>query len=54
MKFITLKNYRKKLTYSVKFENDGNVLIYVFDDVKNSVIRCLVINREWLLKKLIN
>ncbi len=52
MKFITLKNYKKNLSYTVKVEGDV-VLIYVFDSVKKGFVRCLHINRPWLLKKLL-
>lgn len=53
MKFITIKNSKNKLAYTVRVEGE-TVVIYVFDQVKQGFIRAIQVNRKFLLKKLIN
>lgn len=53
MKFITLKNSKKNHIYSIKVEGDVCV-IYDFDQAKKGFIRAIQINRDYLLRKLVN
>ncbi len=53
MKFLTIKNTKNKILYSVKIEGDTCV-IYLFDDVSEGrVIRAIHCKKEWLIRKLL-
>ena len=53
MKFLTIKNTKKNHVYSIKVEGDFCV-IYVFDQIKQGYIRAIQVNRDYLLRKLVN